>query len=227
MILAALVVVELFTSQGCSSCPPADTLISQLAKDRNQVIPLAYHVDYWDHLGWHDPFSSRDWTQRQLMYTQTFHLNSAYTPQMVVNGSRQFVGSNAAAMRAAVQEASRAKPVGTVSVDAVRKGPHIEASIRAEAPHGSDVVLVLFEDGVATNIARGENEGRRATDDAIVRRLVQVRSGTNHVTLDADPSWKRVGIVAFVQDRATLAITAASSVILTLSEAKQKDLKTR
>ncbi len=211
-LLATPVVVELFTSQGCSSCPPADALISQLAQQRGQVIPLAFHVDYWDHLGWRDPFSSRQWTQRQMMYVRSFRLESAYTPQMVVNGSRQFVGSNASMMHAAVEEASRAKPVGSVAVDVARQGSTIAATIRAEAPQSSDIVLVVFENNVATRIERGENEGRSATDDAIVRRIVRVGKGSLNqtVSVDADPSWKRLGVVVFVQDRATLAITGAA-----------------
>src|SRR3954454_13978052 len=92
------VVVELFTSQGCSSCPPADALIHDITTDpamRGRVIPLAFHVDYWDSLGWRDPFSSAEWTQRQARYARTMRLSSAYTPQAVVNGSRKFVGSTA------------------------------------------------------------------------------------------------------------------------------------
>jgi len=207
------VVVELFTSQGCSSCPPADALISQLTQQPGQIIPLAFHVDYWDHLGWRDPFSSRLWTQRQMMYVRSFRLQSAYTPQMVVNGSRQFVGSNASVMNSAVEEASRAKAVGNVAVDVIRHDSKIDATIRAEAPQSSDIVLVVFENNVATRIERGENEGRNATDDAIVRRIVRVGKGslTQTVTVDMDPTWKRLGVVVFVQDRATLAITAAAA----------------
>jgi len=213
LLLATPVIVELFTSQGCSSCPPADALISQLAQNRGQVIPLAFHVDYWDHLGWRDPFSSRLWTQRQMMYVRSFALNGGYTPQMVVNGSRQFVGSNRMAMNAAVEEASRAKSVGTVQIDATRAGTRIDATIHADAPATSDIVLVLFENGIATQIERGENEGRRATDDAIVRRIVRVGSGslTKSVSVDTDPSWKKLGAVVFVQDRRSLAITAAAA----------------
>ncbi len=205
MILAALVVVELFTSQGCSSCPPADALISKLAQDRGQVIPLAFHVYYWDRLGWRDPFSSRDWTARQMMYVRSFALNGAFTPQAVVNGSRQFVGSNASAMKRAIEEA---KDAGSLTLDVTRKGSRIEGSVRADAPPNSDVVVVLFEDGVTTHIAGGENQGRTPTENAIVRRLVRVRGQS--FSFDADPSWKRLGVVAFVQNRATLAITAAT-----------------
>jgi hypothetical protein len=212
MILAALVVVELFTSQGCSSCPPADALISKLAQNRGQVIPLAFHVDYWDRQGWRDPFSSRDWTARQMMYVHQFALNGAYTPQAVVNGSRQFVGSSASAMQAAIDEASRAKPIGTIALELARHGAKIDGSVRAEAPPNSDVVVILFQDGVTTKIERGENEGLTATDNAIVRRIVRIGSGavTKNISIDADPSWKNLGVVAFVQDRTTLAITAAT-----------------
>jgi len=196
-LLSAAVVVELFTSQGCSSCPPADQLISQLAKNRGQVIPLAFHVDYWDHLGWRDPFSSRLWTQRQMMYVRAFHLNSAYTPQFVVNGARQ-----------SIEEASHAKPAGSVTLDVVRDAANIKATIRADAPPNSDIVLVVFENNVSTRIERGENEGRSTTDDAIVRKLLRVQNGT--VTVPVDPSWKHLGVVVFLQDRTTLAIGAAA-----------------
>src|SRR5262245_4669569 len=93
------VVLELYTSQGCSSCPPADALLSELAREREvPVIALAYHVDYWNRLGWRDPFSSRDWSARQGQYVRVMKLDSAYTPQLVINGSRQVVGSNAFAI---------------------------------------------------------------------------------------------------------------------------------
>jgi hypothetical protein len=212
MILAALVVVELFTSQGCSSCPPADALISKLAQNRGQVIPLAFHVDYWDRQGWRDPFSSREWTARQMMYVHQFALNGAYTPQAVVNGSRQFVGSSSSAMQTAIAEASRAKNVGSIALTVARHGAKIDGSVHAEAPPDSDVVVVLFEDGLTTHIERGENQGSTAVDNAIVRRIVRVGSGpvTKTIAIDADPAWKNLGVVAFVQDRTTLAITSAT-----------------
>jgi hypothetical protein len=198
LLFSAAVVVELFTSQGCSSCPPADAYISQLVKNGGQVIPLAFHVDYWDRLGWRDPFSSRLWTQRQMMYVHQFNLDSAFTPQFVVNGRRQ-----------TIEEASRAKPLGGVAVDAVREGTNIKATIHADAPANSDIVLAVFENGVATHIERGENAGRSTTDDAIVRKLLRVQNGT--VTVPIDPSWKKVGVAVFLQDRTTLAIGAAAA----------------
>jgi hypothetical protein len=207
LLMSAAVVVELFTSQGCSSCPPADRLISELTKQHGQVIPLAFHVDYWDNAFWHDPFSSHQWTERQQAYVQTFKLNGAYTPQMVVNGSRQFVGSNAAAMNAAIEDASRATPSGSVAFDAKRDGGMINATIRAEVPANSDLFLVVFENGLTTAIAGGENQGRKAIDDAIVRKLWRVHPGS--VSVPISTAWKNIGVVVFLQDRATRAITAA------------------
>lgn len=202
------VVVELFTSQGCSSCPPADELIAQLKNERG-VIPLAFHVDYWDRLGWRDPFSSRQWTQRQMMYVGSMKLNSAYTPQAVINGRVQLVGSAKAAMLSAIADASQKPPVGNVSLTAKRDGNTITAVIHANAPANYDVVLAVFENGVSTNIAAGENSGRRQTDDAIVRLIRRASDGT--ITIPVSPSWKNLGVAVFLQDRDTLAIGNAAT----------------
>jgi len=209
-ILAAAVVVELFTSQGCSSCPPAETLVSNLAKAPGNVVPLAYHVDYWDHLGWRDPFSARAWTQRQMMYVRSMGLNSAYTPQMVVGGTWQFVGSNDVALRHAIAAASRRAPVGSVTVHAARAPAAITATVEANVPPGTDVMLAVFEKGVTVHIGAGENGGSTQTDDAIVRKLMPVSPGT--VTIPVDPSWKHLGVVVFLQDQKTLAIGNAAVV---------------
>src|SRR5438105_829629 len=130
----APVVVELFTSQGCSSCPPADALIHGIANDpamRGRVIPLAFHVDYWDSLGWRDPFSSAEWTQRQARYARTMRLSSAYTPQAVVNGTREFVGSNRSALSAALEKASNDKALAEITLTARREGNSLIANIHA------------------------------------------------------------------------------------------------
>lgn len=211
----APVVVELFTSQGCSSCPPAEALFREIAHDpslRGKVIPLAFHVDYWDRLGWRDPFSSADWTRRQQFYTRALRLDSAYTPQAVVNGSRQLVGSSSSGLRTAIDEASRRAVSGRVGIEASRTGATVTANVHADAPPGTDVMLALFENDVTTRIGAGENSGLTETEDAIVRRLLRVGNGT--VTLPIDPSWKHLGVAVFLQDHNTLQIRNAASVIL-------------
>ena len=207
------VVVELFTSQGCSSCPPADALIHDIANDpalRGRVIPLAFHVDYWDSLGWRDPFSSAEWTQRQARYARTMRINSAYTPQAVVNGRREFVGSNRAALSAALEKASNDKG-GEITLTARREGNSLIATIHATVPANDDLLLAIVEDGVITKIEHGENAGRTITNDAIVRKLVRVKPSQTMVTVPLDSAWRNVSATAFVQDRTTLAVGAAAS----------------
>ena len=197
------VVVELFTSQGCSSCPPADALMSEL-RNVQGVVPLAFHVDYWDRLGWKDPFSSKLWTQRQMMYVGSMKLNSAYTPQAVVNGATQLVGSSRGALMAAVAAAAKQPAVGSISVQATRTINTVTATVQANAPDGYDVVLALFQNRVTTNIRAGENAGRVETVDAVVRRLQRVTNGT--VTLPVEASWRDLGVAVFLQNRDTLEI---------------------
>jgi hypothetical protein len=211
----APVVVELFTSQGCSSCPPADALIHDITADaslRGHVIPLAFHVDYWDRLGWRDPFSSAEWSRRQAFYAHAMHLNSAYTPQAIVGGIREFVGSNHSALDAALEHASNGKPRGDVALTVRRDGNSLVATIRATVPANDDVMLAVTEDGVTTKVQHGENAGRTITNDAIVRRLIRVTPGQTSVTVPLDPAWRNLSAAAFVQDRDSLAIGAATAV---------------
>jgi len=208
------VVVELFTSQGCSSCPPADALIHDIANDpalRGRVIPLAFHVDYWDALGWRDPFSSAEWTQRQARYARTMRLSSAYTPQAVVNGTREFVGSNRAAMNAALEKASNEKE-GEIALTARREGNSLIANIHANVAANDDLMLAIVEDGVTTKIEHGENAGRTLTNDAIVRKLIRVTPDQTTMNIPLNPAWHDLSATAFVQNRNTLAIVAAATV---------------
>lgn len=208
MTLLLAVVVELFTSQGCSSCPPADALIRELHKDPN-VITIAYHVDYWDYLGWKDPFSSRTWTQRQGQYVHAFKLGSSYTPQIVVDGAREMIGSNSFAVRAAIDEASKRGSVASVKVS-VDRG---QATIETNAPRaGLELIVVTTEDGIVTNIERGENHGRTQTDDAIARtftRYIDVAVGVT--SRRAAIQQQRGSVVAMLQDPVTLKILAAGA----------------
>ncbi|MEA2235732.1 MAG: hypothetical protein QOC81_456 [Thermoanaerobaculia bacterium] len=207
------VVVELFTSQGCSSCPPADALIHEIAHDpalRGHVIPLAFHVDYWDRLGWRDPFSSSEWTQRQVRYASAMRLSSSYTPQAVVGGTRQLVGSNRSALNAALEAASNTKPAGAVELSVRRESNSLIATIHATAPAGDDLFVAVTEDDVITKVPHGENAGRTLTNDSIVRKLIRVGPRQTTVTIPVDAAWRNLSAVAFVQDRSTLAINAAA-----------------
>ncbi|MGC4048879.1 MAG: DUF1223 domain-containing protein [Paludibaculum sp.] len=135
---ASPVLVELFTSEGCSSCPPANAILARLDQEKSvsgvPVIVLSEHVDYWNSIGWKDPFSSAQFSGRQQAYSQAFRLESVYTPQMVVDGREQFVGSNTAALRDAVEKASRLNKAEVRIIAAVRNGP--EAAIEIDAERG-------------------------------------------------------------------------------------------
>jgi hypothetical protein len=193
-------------------------LVRELSTDaalRGKVIPLAFHVDYWDRLGWRDPFSAADWTRRQQVYASALRLRSAYTPQMVVNGARQFVGSNAGALDAALAEESKQTPFGSVRVSAKHDSAlHVSVGANVTAAQPVDVVLAVFENGIRTNVLAGENSGRTIDDDAVVRRLMRVGTGTTamNVTISLDKGWNpaRLGVAAFLQDRKTLAIRGAA-----------------
>jgi hypothetical protein len=167
-----LVVVELFTSQGCSSCPPADALLSELAR-RQDVLALSEHVDYWDYLGWKDPFSSAEVTQRQRDYARTLGLGYVYTPQMVIQGTRQVIGSDRAAV---IEGIAKMRASGGVSVgirpDAARQ---VRISLTEQnAGEDADLWLVVFDKQHTTRIERGENRGRELRHHNVVRGLSHV-----------------------------------------------------
>ena len=159
-------VVELFTSQGCSSCPPAETFLGELAQ-RPDVLALAFHVDYWDDLGWRDRFASSQATQRQSVYAKSLRRSSVYTPQIVIDGSADYVGSDRKAVGAALSRQRTGVPVGL----SVRAG---EVLIDLQAQKGavsSDVLLVAYLRQTASSIGRGENAGRTLQEFNIVRAL--------------------------------------------------------
>ena len=218
---ASPVVVELFTSQGCSSCPPADALLRSFTRDaklRGKVIPLAFHVDYWDRLGWRDPFSSRVATQRQMAYVRSLKISSAYTPQVVINGSREMIGSNEGAIESAIEAASKQPAVGSLRLTTAKKANAIDITLRGEvAREGHDLIVALYEDDVTTEVASGENGGRKLVNDSIVRQFVRIDAPRGaidkKVSIPVDPSWRadKLGIAAFLQDKTTLKIGAATT----------------
>jgi hypothetical protein len=218
------VVLELFTSQGCSSCPPADRLLSRLRTEKfaGRIIPLAYHVDYWNSLGWRDPFSSPEWSERQRQYVAAIPNSQAYTPQLVIDGRVQLVGSAEAAIRAEIARQLKEADRGTVTIDRVtRNGQDFVIDLHAKSAALVDLVVVLYENGVTTKVTRGENANRALTNDAIVRW--RGRAGTvggadreevhAKVRVPIDPSWRaeNVGVAAFLQDAKSRAILGAAS----------------
>ncbi len=223
------VIVELFTSEGCSSCPPADDLLTDLI--RNQpvahvtIIGFGEHVDYWDHLGWRDVFSSSAFTDRQSDYErQRFRTGSIYTPQAVVDGRFQVVGSDSAALRRAILNAASA-PKAAIALS-VSGSSDLVAQIDVTVPaglssdHGLDVMAAVVERNLATKVQRGENGGHLLKHGAVARTLVSAgvvkpseRTFSRRLTLHVDPGWKRsdLQVVAFVQDRTTRAIAGAAA----------------
>ena len=157
-------VVELFTSEGCSSCPPAEAYLGELA-EQHDVIALAFHVDYWDDLGWRDRFGLAEAVQRQRTYAQTLRRSSPYTPQVVIDGQADYVGSD----RAAVGKSLAANRDGVAIALSVRDG-QILIDLAADAKVGaSDIVLVGYRRQAVSAIGRGENAGRTLTEFNIVR----------------------------------------------------------
>lgn len=204
---AGPLVIELFTSQGCSSCPPADRLLDQLAARGSgdpELAPLAFHVDYWDDLGWPDPFASPAWTERQRQYAAALRDRSVYTPELVVGGKAGMVGSNAVAVTAAIARADRP---ALLPANAAWKDGAVE--ITATAPAGADVLVALWEDGTKTSVPRGENAGETLRGDRVVRRLERVAKAGERgtITVKLDARWKIGGAVAFAQrpDKAIVA----------------------
>jgi len=162
------VVVELFTSQGCSSCPPADRFLAELA-GRDDVIALSFHVDYWNYLGWHDPFSSAESTARQRGYRQALGLRYVYTPQMVVGGVDQAVGSGRGKILRAIE---RQRGTARLAIDVSHPAPG-EALVTLDAgvrpPQPVPVLLFAYDRAHTTEIRRGENEGVTLTNRNVVR----------------------------------------------------------
>jgi hypothetical protein len=222
------VVMELFTSEGCSSCPPADALISELGASSKSVIPLAYHVDYWNHLGWADPFSSRQWSERQSDYARAMNLDGEYTPQMVISGAWQCGGSDAGSIERAVAAAHATSPRGRTSIQtslAAAGSRKLQVKVNAQlltaGPGRLVVMLAIYENGLVSKIGAGENGGREITYDYTVRKLLpafeldamQPGSFVQEMTIDLDRSWSldHLGVAAFIQDPTSLRIEGASA----------------
>ncbi len=208
MTYEPIALVELFTSQGCSSCPPADKLLGKIIEsgvaDNKHLYALSFHVDYWNRLGWKDPFSKQAFSARQQNYATTFKLNSTYTPQVIVNGSIEFVGSNSVAMARALKNAL-GKPATTRISSLQVKYANAQEVIISYALEGDFAGSTLHAAVVCktatTNVRRGENGGQLLTNNSIVRTFVSNKANAKgelrlHI---ADLEKSNTEIVLFVQ----------------------------
>ncbi len=205
------VVVELFTSEGCSSCPPADTLLRTLDITQPisgvQLIVLGEHVDYWDNLGWKDTFSSHAFTDRQGAYADRLHLASSYTPQMVVDGTYECLGSDGRRAAQAFEKAGALPKIG-VRISAVKiENGSVRAHVETDAsPSKGEVFVALVLDHAESQVLRGENGGHRLQHVAVVRSLTKVGKAakgetfSKDLSLTAAPSEVPYRVVAFVQE---------------------------
>lgn len=219
------VVVELFTSEGCSSCPPADALLERLVAEQPvasaEIIGLELHVDYWDRQGWKDPFSSALFTRRQTEYGRALSVDDIYTPQAVVDGAAQMAGTEGDALARAITEAA-ARSHLPVRITAAAAAGFVRVSIDVPpAPADAepmDVMFALAERGLSSNVSRGENSGRTLTHGAVVRRLESAGvAQSNGFVLAGEwklnPQWNRERIVAvaWLQGRRTRHVYGAAS----------------
>lgn len=215
------IVVELFTSEGCSSCPPADALLPKLqsmcGKDA-EIIPLSEHVDYWNHLGWHDPFSSKIFTLRQHRYAKVFKQSSVYTPELVIDGVKSLVGSNdieAARVISLRRKQAKQHLVVELKIDKGNRSAHVEVRNSARNDQtNSELAVFLTEDNITMSIKAGENNGRTLRHHAVARAL-KIAKPDPLVQIDfpLKDGWRADSLraVAILQNKDSLEITAAGS----------------
>jgi len=208
------VLVELFTSEGCSSCPPADRLLTELDRDQPapgaKVVVLSEHVDYWNSLGWRDPFSSAQWSERQSEYARRFGLDSVCTPQMVIDGARQAVGNDADAVLRAIQRSAQESRISIRISDIRRADGRLQVTYSADAAPGAILYAVVADASDRSSVGRGENAGRALEHVAVARslaELVPLRTAavdkTAEVAVPRDDANRHLRFVLFAQNPKT------------------------
>jgi len=223
------VLVELFTSEGCSSCPPADAMLRQLDNlapvNSVGIVVLGEHVDYWEGQGWHDRFSSHQYTERQTEYARRFKLDSPFTPQMVVDGAQQLVGNNTPALQAALNSAASGNKA-TLRISAERKDQkHLALSVDAgPLPAGSkhaDLYVAVADNSAQTQVGGGENSGRKLYHVAVARSLrkcgnVSATGGQLQFTVPLEKGFEleKQRVVVFLQEPDTGHVLGAAAKLL-------------
>ena len=225
-----IVIVELFTSEGCSSCPPADALLKELSERQKvegvEIVALEEHVDYWNHLGWKDPYSAAEFSQRQSDYAHIFRKDGVYTPQMVVDGQIEFVGSRSLAAREAIQKAGNQPKAEIVLSAGANSSPGKPAfgvqvgSLEGLSVHGeTELWIAVTEKGLQTDVKAGENSGETLKHAAVVRSLRKIDTLRDPAGYNAqihpaiDPGWKKenLSVVVFLAEKSSHKIIGAAS----------------
>ncbi|MEX8547651.1 MAG: DUF1223 domain-containing protein [Mucilaginibacter sp.] len=213
------VVIELFTSQGCSSCPPADELVKKIQKESNNlpVYILAFHVDYWNRLGWKDVFSSAAYSKRQNQYADWLNLQSIYTPQIVVNGRKEFIGSEEGTLRNAIKSSLQKPSPTTLTLDDVKfDKDQINLQYKIEGTtNNASLVLALVQKSATTNVKGGENGGRTLAHVQIVRNLQTLNlggknNGSATIAIPSTLNNQSLEVIAFLQNNSNGQILAAA-----------------
>jgi hypothetical protein len=232
--------VELFTSEGCSSCPPADALLQQLDAAQTtpgaQIIVLSEHVDYWNRDGWVDPYSSPIFTERQNAYSVRFGLASPYTPEMVVDGQSEFVGSNAGKANAAIEKARLQPKIAVKVSDVTFENDVLRARVEADtlpeglAKHKADIYFVLALDHAESQVQRGENQGRHLTHVGVVTSLRKIgtlekgKTFAQNISLRVERAKSAAGnvrAIVFLQEAAEGRILGAAQQSISIAKAAQ------
>lgn len=214
------VLIELFTSEGCSSCPPADTnliQITQAARQNNvRVFTLGFHVDYWDYLGWRDEFSSPQYTQRQRQYSGAFKTTSIYTPQMIINGTHQFGGYKRDVANRLISEYLTIQPKTALNLNIIKEGRDLTIDYTLKPlPNNTVIHFAIVERAIQTNVKRGENSGRQLAHSNVVRLFkttpVKNTNDTVALTIPQDVNRKNASLIAYVQKKSDMTILGANT----------------
>ncbi|MBO9198903.1 MULTISPECIES: DUF1223 domain-containing protein [Niastella] len=207
--------VELYTSEGCSSCPPADKLLEKLESENagKPVYVVAFHVDYWNHLGWKDKFSTSEFTARQRQYSDWMNLETIYTPQVVVNGVSEYVGSNERSIVKAIDASLSQGAENALTLQGKIDSGKVQVSYEVTGPQKNKVLfLALVQKKASSNVMAGENEGRKLSHVQIVRDLIPVEIKDKSATISIPAELNQAGweLIGFVQNKGNGSITAAA-----------------
>ena len=215
-------VVELFTSEGCSSCPPADRLLSQITQETEEkdlpVYTLSFHVDYWNYIGWTDPFSKNIFTQRQYRYAESLNSSSVYTPQMIINGTKGFSGGNQRKANDLISQALQNSAALNLQLILQKDGQKFFKLFYklSEVTDDCRLNIAVVEKNLVSQVTQGENAGKTLRHDHVVRLFssIDLKKSNGQVVLEIQPGWKKpdLRVIGYMQDKTTMKILGAQKI---------------